>query len=135
MRSESWILAGALCVALSAAVSAQWGDGWTIPADAEREKSPVTSSADVVKRGRGIFERSCQKCHGPEGKGDGPNSDPRHQAADLTSGSLLDQNPDGVLFYRIWNGKPPNMPAFKSQLSRDEIWTAVEYVKSLPPKP
>jgi hypothetical protein len=43
----------------------------------------------------------------------------------------VDSNPEGVIFYRIWNGNPPVMPAFKSQLPRNEIWGAVEYVKSL----
>ena len=61
---------------------------------------------------------NCQKCHGPEGKGDGPDSDPRMPAADLTDGFRAELNPDGVLYYRIFNGKPPVMPAFKSSLTQ-----------------
>ena len=38
--------------------------------------------------------------------------------------------PDGVLFYRVWNGKKP-MPAFKSDASQEEIWTVLEFVKTL----
>jgi mono/diheme cytochrome c family protein len=42
------------------------------------------------------------------------------------------RNTDGVLFYKIWNGRAnPEMPAFKSELSKDEVWTVVEYAKSL----
>ena len=120
-----------LTIALSAGALAQWGAGWTIPDGAEKEKSPLTPTPDVLKRGKAVFARSCQKCHGPEGKGDGPDSNPRNPAANLTDESVVELNPDGVLFYRIWNGRPPIMPAFKSQLTRDEIWNAVEYVKSL----
>jgi hypothetical protein len=36
------------------------------------------------------------------------------------------------MFYRIWNGrKNPKMPAFKSELTRDEVWTVIQYAKSL----
>jgi mono/diheme cytochrome c family protein len=35
------------------------------------------------------------------------------------------------MFHRVANGKPPMMPAFKSQLSTQEIWTVVAYAKSL----
>jgi mono/diheme cytochrome c family protein len=132
MRRERWFLVPLLAFSLSAGGFAQeWGAGWTIPSGAEGEKNPLEPTPDVLKRGKGVFERSCRKCHGPDGKGDGPDADPRNPAADLTDPSRLEVNPDGVLFYRIANGRRPGMPAFKSQLSRDEIWAAVEFVKSL----
>ena len=52
-------------------------------------------------------------------------------SADLTDSFRADLNPDGVRFHRIANGKPPVMPAFKSQLTPEEIWTVVAYAKSL----
>jgi mono/diheme cytochrome c family protein len=106
------------------------GTDWTIPANAAELKSPVTSTPEVLKRGTSIFESRCRPCHGPEGKGNGPLSDPAHPAADLTAGVKADWPADGVLFYRVWNGKKP-MPAFKSELSQDEVWTVLAYVKTL----
>lgn len=103
---------------------------WTIPPNAKNEKSPLTSSPALLKKGRAIFESRCQKCHGPAGKGDGPDRDPKNPPANLTA-SKADENPDGVLFYKVWNGQPPKMPVFKSLISREEIWTVVEYVKTL----
>jgi hypothetical protein len=50
---------------------------------------------------------------------------------DLTDAFRADLNPDGVMFHRVANGKPPTMPAFKSQLTAQEIWTVVAYAKSL----
>jgi mono/diheme cytochrome c family protein len=117
------LLAGAM--ALHAQTSA-----WTIPATAKNEKSPLTPDAALLKKGRSIFMSRCQKCHGPAGKGDGPDRDPKNPPANLTA-SRADQNPDGVLFYKVWNGQPPKMPVFKSLISREEIWTVVEYVKTL----
>jgi mono/diheme cytochrome c family protein len=36
-----------------------------------------------------------------------------------------------VLYYKIWSGHANDMPGFKSKLTKDEVWTLVEYVKSL----
>ena len=113
------------------AASAQWGAGWTIPAGAEKEVSPVKASAATLKEGKSIFDARCARCHGPAGKGDGKESKPESPAADLTDSFRADLNPDGVMFHRVANGKPPVMPAFKSQLTPQEIWTVVAYAKSL----
>jgi mono/diheme cytochrome c family protein len=116
---------------MSIGAAAQWGSGWTIPAGAEKEVSPVKASPDVLKQGKSIFDARCARCHGPEGKGDGKESDPNNPAADLTDPFRADLNPDGVMFHRVAGGKPPAMPAFKSQLTPQEIWTVVAYAKSL----
>jgi mono/diheme cytochrome c family protein len=113
------------------AVNAQWGAGWTIPAGAEKEVSPVKVSPAVLKEGKSIFDARCARCHGAAGKGDGKESDPQSPAADLTDPFRADLNPEGVMFHRVANGKPPAMPAFKSQLTPQEIWTVVAYAKSL----
>jgi len=113
------------------AMAGQWGAGWTIPQGAEARQNPKPVTPAMLKQGRSIFERSCQKCHGPQGKGDGPDSDPRSPAADLTDAFRAELNPEGVMFYRVMNGKPPAMPSFKSQLSADEVWAVVAYARSL----
>jgi mono/diheme cytochrome c family protein len=118
------------------AVSMMWGglvsaqSNWQIPATAKTEKSPVKATPDVVKKGRSLYTSRCQKCHGPAGLGDGPDAEANSKPANLVM-SKADENPDGVLFYKVFNGQPPKMPAFKGLMSRDEIWTVVEYVKSL----
>jgi mono/diheme cytochrome c family protein len=116
-------------VAVSASVFAQ--GNWQLPEGAAAEKSPLKPGPAVLKQGRGLFVANCQKCHGAEGKGDGPDSDPRMPAADLTDGFRAELNPDGVLYYRIWNGKEPVMPAFKNTLKNDQVWQVVEYIKSI----
>jgi mono/diheme cytochrome c family protein len=115
----------------SPAVRAQ-AISWTLPEGALTEKSPLAATPDVVKKGRSVFVSSCQKCHGLEGRGNGPDRNPDEPPADLTLASRAAANPDGVLFYKIWNGRSrPKMPAFKSQLTKDEIWAIVEYLKTL----
>ena len=131
MKRLTLVLACVFVLSLSGGLLAQWGSGWSIPAGAEKEMSPLKPTPDVLKQGRAIFERSCQKCHGADGTGGGPDDDPRNPAADLTDEFRIDLNPDGVMYHRVFSGKPPIMPAFKSQLSPNEIWAVVEYAKSL----
>jgi len=42
-----------------------------------REEPPPAEALDraAVDRGRSIYELKCQSCHGPEGRGDGPDAD------------------------------------------------------------
>jgi mono/diheme cytochrome c family protein len=124
------LIAFGLTALLGGGISAQYA-GWTIPEGGKDEKSPVKASPDVIRKGKALFTTNCQKCHGPLGKGDGPDSKKDEPAADLTDEFRYELNPEGILFYKIMNGHPPAMPAFKAKLSKDETWTLVEYVKSL----
>jgi mono/diheme cytochrome c family protein len=117
----------ALSVSVGAVASAQYA-GWTIPPGAKDEKSPVKNAAEAANRGKALFASNCAKCHGPQGRGDGPDS---QHAADLTDEFRTELNPEGVLFYKVWNGHGSEMPAFKSKLTRDETWNLVEYLKVL----
>jgi len=128
-----WLLAGV-------ATSAAQYQGWLIPPGGRDEKSPLSSSADTIARGKAVFAANCARCHGQEGKGDGPDSD---YAADLTDELRIELNTEGVLFYKVWNGhaiqlrtQVDDMPAFQGKLSKDEVWAVVEYLKVLrTPKP
>jgi mono/diheme cytochrome c family protein len=138
MVAAAVIFAAALASAVQQAppsdsAPAGGGKGWTIPAGAAQEPNPLTSSPEVLAKGKELFEKRCQKCHGKTGKGDGPDADPDEPPDDLTDASRASRNPDGVMFYKVWNGrKSPKMPSFKTEgLSKDEVWTVVTYAKSL----
>lgn len=119
-------------VAASVLVAAQ-AKTWTLPEGAANEKNPLASSPDVLKTGESLYKSNCAGCHGPKGLGDGPNVDKKDRAqrpANLT----ISRNPEGVVFYKVWNGrKDPDMPAFKSRMTKDEAWSTVAYVLSLRP--
>lgn len=154
MPTRRSLLAAAACVfACGFAVSARQGspataststqqgqpprpanpNGWVLPPDAEQEKSPLTADAKTIADGKTLFNKKCERCHGPGGKGDGPDADPdAMQDMDLTVARRAARNPDGVVFYKVWNGrKKPKMPAQKDELTKDQIWQIVAYVQTL----
>jgi len=131
---------GALGFSLTIIVSATpiatlaGAQGWQIPRGASIEKSPLSPTPETLKRGKALYTSHCQKCHGPEGRGDGPDdtNDRAHRPADLTSAFRARLNPDGVVFYKIWNGRTqPTMPALQGKLTKADVWAVVEFVKSL----
>ncbi len=107
--------------------------GWQLPPDAETTKSPLSVDEKVLAAGRAIFRDKCQRCHGPGGHGDGPDADPDvREDMDLTNPKRADQNPDGVIYYKVSNGRRrPKMPAFKEELKPEQIWSVVAYVQTL----
>jgi mono/diheme cytochrome c family protein len=123
--------ATALLVAKDQKVADAQSD-WTIPANAALEVNPLPASPEVIAQGRKIFESRCQRCHGKDGRGHGPEADPDHPAGNLTDRLRAAFNPDGVMFYKIWNGRQsPKMPAFrKEDLSKEDVWSAIQFVKT-----
>jgi mono/diheme cytochrome c family protein len=140
MRRTWFVLTPVLLWILTFAVTTGAGGvpqgGWKIPATAATEKSPLTVSDATVAAGRKLFVSKCQRCHGTAGKGDGADGDPNHQDdMDLTAAAGAARNPDGVVYYKIWNGRSgPKMPAFSEQLTPEQAWTIVAYVQTLRPK-
>jgi mono/diheme cytochrome c family protein len=134
------VFVGALTVSIAASDAAQdtkgaakQSSGWTLPPDAAEKKSPLTVDEKVLAQGKAVFKEKCQKCHGEKGVGDGPDADPEFaEDMDLTNPKRADRNPDGVVFYKVSNGRrKPKMPVFKDELSEEQIWQVVAYVQTL----
>jgi len=107
--------------------------GWTLPPTAADEKNPFAGDPKAVETGKTLFKKHCERCHGPGGKGDGPDADPDVQEdMDLTVARRAARNPDGVVFYKAWNGRSkPKMPAVKDDLTKEQLWQIVSYVQTL----
>jgi mono/diheme cytochrome c family protein len=107
--------------------------GWTLPEDAATKQNPLKPDEKTLAGGKALFKDKCERCHGPGGLGDGPDADPDAAGdMDLTNPKRTERNPDGVVFYKVSNGRGrPKMPAFKDELSEQQIWTVVSYVQTL----
>jgi len=107
--------------------------GWTLPPNASDEKNPFAGDPKALEAGKTLFKKQCERCHGPGGKGDGKDADPDVQEdMDLTNPKRAARNPDGVVFYKMWNGRAkPKMPAVKDDLTKDQAWQIVTFVQTL----
>ena len=107
-------------------------EGWHIPEGAAPETTPAPVDAAALAKGRSLYKAKCARCHGADGVGRGPDADPDHPPGDLTDGRRASRNPDGVLFYKIWNGRAkPKMPAMKADIDRADVWMLIHYIKTL----
>ncbi|HLZ09114.1 MAG TPA: cytochrome c, partial [Chloroflexota bacterium] len=138
------------------------GASWTAAEQADAlvtPKSPRTpDTADSRERGRKLFHSDtakCAQCHGPAGKGDGPQTEDYQvilgtnkkrtvpglfddwgnpiKPRDLTSGIYRGGRRPVDIYRRIYSGiKGTPMPPFGTALKDEEIWDLVNYAMSLP---
>jgi mono/diheme cytochrome c family protein len=107
------------------------GKEWRAPEAACAVPNPIKPSAESIGRGQTTYEKSCAKCHGAEGRGDGKMVKAlKAKPADLTL--LLPQQTDGEIFWKISEGKSP-MPAFKKDLKPEQRWDVVNYLRKIIP--
>ena len=92
--------------------------------------NPFTAEPALISQGAAVYRNFCTPCHGREGLGDGPVV--RRGVPAPTS--LLDAKaknlPDGRIFHILTYGQG-NMPSYASQLSREERWQVILFVRSL----
>jgi cytochrome c oxidase cbb3-type subunit III len=83
------------------------------------------------------YVRFCSKCHGTEGKGDGPQADAlATKPRDFTDCTRMKGLSDETLFTAIKEGGEAahlskDMPAWKDGMDDDDIHGLVAYVRSL----
>jgi mono/diheme cytochrome c family protein len=98
---------------------------------------------EIEAEGRRIYRSSCEACHGRRGDGKGPaakalSPSPRNFVSgnfkwrSTPTGSLpLDSD----LFQTVSEGVPgTSMPAWRKQLSAEERWAVVRYLKGFSPR-
>ncbi len=102
----------------------------------EEVPSPYdTASVDerraAIARGKLIWERVCQTCHGVKGDGDGPIIGPDLFPAPPTlrsKGAIAYK--DGHIYHVITRGQK-KMPGYGDMLDPDERWAVILYVRAL----
>ncbi len=101
-------------------------------ADAAKLKNPVASTPESVAAGQQLYLRNCASCHGRNGQG-GPGNDLIPAAPSLLGDGWSHGSADGEIFTNIKNGVAPefNMVPFKDKLKDDEIWSVVNYIRSI----
>jgi len=108
------------------------------PDDAERAgetlKNPVgPNDANAVARGSVVFSNFCRPCHGATAKGDGPVTQRGFPAPPSLYGDDVRKIKDGQIFHFLTYGKGI-MPSYAGQISRQDRWNVIAYVRSLQQK-
>lgn len=100
-----------------------------------------SNTAESVTRGSKIYERmECWKCHGKDGSGNGPsattltdNKDRPIVPYDFSKGTRFKCGRTNEDLYKIFmtglDGTP--MPSFKDNLTPDEAWDLVHYLRTM----
>ena len=98
------------------------------------------ASPEVLTRGRAVYMQACAPCHGPEGKGDGPqvkelkndNNTPA-RPRDLTQGLYKGGDEPAHLYARIVLGIPGTPMPATNNLPPQDVDALIAYIRSLCP--
>lgn len=119
---SSWIMVPEMAIAQKSE--------WVAPDSAEKLENPLQASERIINAGNQIFQQLCAVCHGKNGKGDGITASTlQPKPANLHDNTIQSQS-EGAIYWKIKEGRPP-MPGFKSQLSDQQMWALVTFIKSL----
>lgn len=126
-------------IAMVKAFSPRWltqksGTPITIPPE-------TAANIDSILRGRQMFDKmQCWKCHGTEGRGDGPSASTLTndkgqpiRPYDFTTGVRFKCGATNQDLYRVFmtglDGTP--MPSFADDIKPDEAWDLVHFLRTL----
>lgn len=102
---------------------------WLAPTTEATRQNPVMITSKSIELGAGVFSQNCFSCHGENADGDGPNGrNLNPKPANLHT--ISKSHTDGELAYKIRVGRDA-MPGWDETLDETEIWSLVNYIKSL----
>ena len=103
------------------------------PTEAERAgrelKNPFQATTENLARGQYVFTNYCAVCHGASGAGDGPII-PKYPNPPSYQTEKSKALPDGNMFHVITLGRN-NMPSHAGQVSADDRWKVILYIRKL----
>ncbi len=97
----------------------------------EELKSPINLASQQARdRGAAVFANYCAVCHGAAGAGNGPITQRGFPPPPPLTAEHALKLKDGQIFHILTFGQN-NMPSYASQLSREDRWNAIAYVRML----
>jgi cytochrome c oxidase cbb3-type subunit 2 len=113
-----------------------------VPPAAERAEpveieNPLAGDPAAILAGKGIYEEFCSDCHGENAEGDiGPSLVDDvflYVEGDLADDDYYELINNGTEEGNVEEGRAMKggMPPFREDLSRDEMWSVISYIRSL----
>jgi len=103
---------------------------WVAPKEADNIKNPLAGNTTILKDAKVLYTSYCVPCHGEKGKGDGVAAAGLSTKPADHSGSLVQNQTDGALFWELSEGHNP-MPAYKTALTETQRWSLINYIRTL----
>lgn len=100
-------------------------------------ENPLAGDPDAILAGKGVYEDFCSDCHGASAEGDiGPSLVDDmflYIEGDLADDDYFELINNGTEEGHVEEGRTMQggMPPFADELSRDEIWSVISYIRSL----
>lgn len=97
-------------------------------------RNPLARSDAIIKKGKAIYALKCESCHGTKGLGAGEAG--RGLAPSPAILGFMVRQPTSVDAYLMWTIAEGGqrfgtaMPAFKTTLKIEEIWSAIIYMRA-----
>lgn len=110
-----------------------------VPSAYRGARNPLRPTADTLRSGGALYRENCAFCHGPRGLGDGVAARSLEPSPAILT--YLVQSPMAADEYLLWaiseggTNVGTQMPAFKDDLSRSEIWKIISYMRAGFPEP
>ncbi len=92
--------------------------------------NPFSASEDILTRGAVAFGTFCQPCHGAVGQGDGIVAQRGFPPPPSLMADRALAMKDGQIFHIQTFGQN-NMPSMASQISKEDRWKVVHYIRQL----
>ncbi len=154
----SWATVGAVGMLLAALLAAVWATQWPelpapmlrplrvgsgavlvigvaflavslLPAGKTTGENPIEASGGSIAIGRSLYAQNCTQCHGVNGDGKGQLA-PGLTIPPADFRIHIPYHTDKFFFQVIGNGLGDVMPGFASQLTEDERWHLINFLKS-----
>ncbi len=101
---------------------------WMAPEAEGKRPNPVEYDEKSIERGKTIYLDNCAACHGENSAGmKAEETGLQMDSPDLKRRLLT--HTDGDFFWKIQNGRG-DMPAFKEDLTEEQIWDVINYIRS-----
>ena len=129
---------GLWALALAALLLAPWPQAGLLLTPATPTSFHASSggfTAEGIVRGQRIYQQDCLRCHGADGRGEGPDAPGLAMWPPTLNGSLLWKRLEGELFWRVRHGLQgrdgrATMPGFEQRLSDAQIWEVLDFLQA-----
>lgn len=102
---------------------------WKIDDDLKDARLKITYDETNIDAGKSIYEKSCKACHRDIVVAE-KNDRALPSAPNLGSQEFHTTNTDGEIYCKISHGNGAGMPPFESQISEEQRWQVVAYLRT-----